>query len=196
MQAREVQWEPGCHYHLYNRGAHRHRIFYDEEDFEDFLARLKKYARMDQVTILAYCLMPNHFHLLVRQDGPGNAGKVVQLACNGYTQAFNWHHEHDGTLFQGRFQRLLVAKEDYLRHLCRYIHTNPVKDGFVFQPDMWRYSDYLDWIGRRHPPADAAFITEHFGSPQAYAQFVADWPLRKTMPAPLIDHLTRLEREE
>ena len=197
MQARVVQWEPGCYYHLYNRGAHRASIFYDDADYLDFLRRLKKYTAMHQVAVIAYCLMPNHYHLLVRQDGAQKAGLVVQLICNGYSQAFNARHEHDGALFSGRFQRLLVDREEYLRHLCRYIHTNPVKDGFALQPDLWTFSNYRDWMGLRAGTLlDHAFIAEHFGSPAAYAQFVADWPWRKQMPQPLLEHLELIEHGE
>lgn len=197
MQANEVQWELGCYYHLYNRGANRTSIFYDDADYLDFLRRLKKYTNLHQVTVIAYCLMPNHYHILVRQDGDHKAGLVVQHICNGYTQAFNCRHQRDGTLFQGRFQRLLVDKEEYLRHLCRYIHINPVKDGFAIQPDLWTYSNYRDWVGLRAGTlVDHAFIVEHFGSPAAYIKVVEGWPLRKQMPKSLLEHLVKLEHEE
>ena len=197
MSSRHLQFAQGCYYHLYNRGAYRKSIFVEDEDYLDFLARLKKNTLIYHVAVVAYCLMPNHFHLLVRQDGEASAGTAVQYTCNGYAQSFNSRHEHTGTLFQGRFQRILVDNDEYLRHLCRYIHTNPVKDGFAFQPDLWPYSNYVDWIGvRRGAMVDRGIITTLFGSPAAYVEFVAAWPLRKQMPERLLNYLATLEQQE
>jgi putative transposase len=197
MHGRKLQFAAGCYYHLYNRGANRHSIFVTDHDYSDFLARLQKYAALHATTLIAYCLMPNHFHLLVRQQGEDRSGLTAQLACNGYTQAFNRRHEHSGTLFQGRYQRILVDSDEYLRHLCRYIHTNPVKDGFALQPELWPYSNYVDWISPR-PGAqvDSCFVAEFFGSTARYQQFVAAWSARRQMPDPLQEYLAALERAE
>jgi hypothetical protein len=141
--------------------------------------------------------MPNHFHLLVRQNTDDRSGLAVQYVCNGYAQFFNRRHQRSGTLFQGRFQRILVANDEYLRQLCRYIHINPVKDGFALQPELWPYSNYMEWIGQRDSPMiDHEFITSLFSSPAAYREFVAAWPSRKQMPEPLRDYLSGLERRE
>lgn len=197
MSKRHLQFTQGCYYHLYNRGAHRKSIFVEADDYFDFLARLKKNALNYRIALVAYCLMPNHFHLLVRQDGEASAGMVVQYTCNGYAQSFNSRYDHSGTLFQGRFQRILVDNDEYLRHLCRYIHTNPVKDGYTHQPDLWPYSNYLDWIGvRRRTAVESECITSLFGSPERYVHFVAAWPLRDQTPGPLADYFTGLEEQE
>jgi putative transposase len=197
VSKRNLQFAEGCYYHLYNRGAHRRSIFIEDEDYRDFLARLRKNARIFRIALVAYCLMPNHFHLLVRQDSDASAGTAVQYTCNGYAQSFNSRYDHNGTLFQGRFQRILVDNDEYLRHLCRYIHTNPVKDGFVPQPDLWPYSDYMDWIGvRRGTAVERDFIAGLFGSSEAYVRFVATWPLRQQMPAPLVSYFAALEAQE
>ena len=197
MHGRRLQFAAGCYYHLYNRGANRHSIFVDDHDYWDFLNRLRKYAALHDTTPVAYCLMPNHFHLLVRQEGEDRSGLTVQIACNGYTQAFNRRHEHSGTLFQGRYQRILVDSDEYLRQLCRYIHANPVKDGFALQPELWPYSNYVEWVS---PPPGAqqgcSFVTEFFGSADRYRQFVTGWAERRQMPDPLREYLGALERAE
>ena len=141
MPGRAVQFTAGCYYHLYNRGANRNTIFPREEDFQDFLRRLRRNALLHATTIIAWCLMPNHFHLLVRQEDAECAGRMVQCTCNGYAQAFNRRYTHCGTLFQGRYHAILVDSDEYLRCLCRYIHTNPVKDGFAVAPELWAYSN-------------------------------------------------------
>ena len=197
MHGRKLQFAPGCYYHLYNRGAHRNSIFLNDDDYTAFLVRLKKSTILHDTVVIAYCLMPNHFHLLVRQETEDKSGLAVQHTCNGYAQLYNRRHQHSGTLFQGRFQRILVDDDEYLRHLCRYIHTNPVKDGFAMQPELWPYSNYQEWIGQRHGSlVDHEFVRSLFGSPLAYQDFVAAWPQRKEVPESLCNYLERLERSE
>lgn len=79
--------------------------------------------------MIAYCLMPNHYHFLVRQEGEYPGGLLPQRIFNGYTKAYNKLYEHSGTLFERRYQVKQVESESHLLHLCRYIHANPIRDG-------------------------------------------------------------------
>lgn len=196
MPIRETQFVPGCYYHLYNRGADRRTLFTQAEDYEAYLRRLKERAVKFQVVVIAYCLMPNHYHLLVRQDGEVAAGKVAQLVSNGYAQWFNRRYEHSGTLFEARYKSLHVGRDEYLRHLCRYIHLNPVRHGFVAQPSQWAYSNYLEWTGqRRGSLIDRSFVAAWFPQPHSYAEFVASGPIEAgRLPEPLGDYLASLEQ--
>ena len=101
MPARTTQFGPGCYYHLYNRGVNRQSIFLDERDYVNFLLRVRKYCEKYTVQPIAYCLMPNHFHFLMRQESEQRAGLVIQHACNGYAQFFNRRHQRQGALFKG-----------------------------------------------------------------------------------------------
>ncbi len=176
MPMRDIKFEKGCYYHLYNRGVNRQSIFVDDDDFIDFLWRIKQYCTAYAVTVIAYCLMPNHFHFLVRQDDDLRAGLVIQNTCNGYAQRFNLRYSRQGALFQGRFRGELVDEDSYLHHLCRYIHGNPVKDGFALKPDLWPYSNYLEWIEERNGDlVDAKFIVDHFGSAKCYNAYLYDY---------------------
>lgn len=197
MAKRKIEFVPGCYYHLYNRGAHRRSIFYTDEDYRAFLTRLKGHVGDCHISVIAYCLMPNHFHLLLRQDSERKAGLAVQFTCNGYTQWFNLRHQHEGTLFQGRYQSLLIDNDHYLRHLCVYIHSNPVKDGFALAPELWPYSNYPEWIGQR-PGAlvDRNFIAAFFPGPETYASVVQSYLRhRRNLPQGLARLLAELERE-
>ncbi len=195
MPPRLVQFVQGQYYHLFNRGANRDSIFRGDEDFIAFLTQFKQYTVAFSIQVIAYCLMPNHFHLLVRQDGDTKAGLAVQYTCNSYTQRFNHRYVRQGTLFQGRFRARHVADDVYLRHLCRYIHANPVKDGFALQPELWRYSNYLEWIEQRKGTlVDRAFIKAHFDSAAVYQRFVTDYLTSTTaIPLELRDYLSDLE---
>jgi REP element-mobilizing transposase RayT len=142
-------YQPGHIYHIYNRGASREIIFREEENYVFVLRKIKRYVQELALTLIAYCLMPNHYHLLVRQDGQERAGLLPQRVFNGYTKAYNKRYDHSGTLFQGPYRAIHLEDESHLLHLCRYIHANPVKDGLASAPEDWPYSNYLEWTGER-----------------------------------------------
>ena len=113
--------------------------------------------------------MPNHYHFLVRQDKDVPAGQLPQRVFNSYSKAYNKLYQHSGTLFEGRFKAIPIEDDAYLRHLCRYIHANPVKDGIVHQLDAWPFSNYLDWVGKRQGKlVNHRFVQAYFGSATHY----------------------------
>ena len=195
MPKRKTRFVRDNYYHIYNRGANRQSIFADDEDFVDFLQRLKKFVQNSMVQTIAYCLLPNHFHLLVRQDADIEAGLAVQYTCNGYAQRFNARHQRQGTIFQGRYRAEQISQRDHLRHLCRYIHVNPVRHGLATSPELWPYSNYLDWIGRRDGTlVDRDFLTGQFGNVAAYIRFVTSYLVRTSnIPTALQIYLNELE---
>ena len=176
MPARKVYFVPGHYYHIYNRGAGRQLIFRESDNYIFVLRRIKEHASSLNVTIIAYCLMPNHYHFLLRQNGNEPAGLLPQWVFNSYTKAFNKRYSRSGTLFEGRYQAIHVDKHEYLVHLCRYIHANPVKAGLVSQIEQWPYSNYHEWLGtRRGTLVDPAFVQEHFLQVQLYQEFVQSY---------------------
>ncbi len=178
------------YYHLYNRGAHRESIFREDDNYIFVLKRIKKYIIELQLTIIAYCLMPNHYHLLVRQDGNLAAGILPQRVFNSYGKAYNRRYGHSGTLFEGPYKPRLVDSQPYLLHLCRYIHANPVKDGIVTHLLEWPYSNYFEWIDLRQGTlVDKEFVEAHFKTPEEYEAFVQDYLLYRQLP----DELAYLE---
>jgi len=194
MPAREIQFVQGAYYHLYNRGANRMTIFRHTQNYEFVLRRMKEYVAEFNLSIIAYCLMPNHYHWLVRQDGEHDAGLLPQRVFNSYTKAFNNTYGHTGTLFETRFKAKSIETDEYLRHLCRYIHANPVKDGIALSPDLWVYSNYQEWIGARPGTlVDRGFIQEFFPNIDQYKAFVADYLTgRNDMPKGLQTYLENL----
>ncbi len=137
---------------------------------------MRKYFRDRDVGVIAYCLMPNHYHFLLRQDGQASAGKTVQFIFNGYSKAFNEMFERTGTLFEGPFKAALVNEEEYLLHLCRYIHRNPLDAQLVDKIESWEYSNYREWIGLREDAlVDRLFIRERFPSAGQYTRFVSEY---------------------
>ena len=164
------------YYHIYNRGAGQGPVFFNPGNYEYCLRLVKRYYQEYGVPVVAYCLMPNHYHFLLRQETDTPLSRFINVLFNGYAQAVNRQQNRKGTLFEGRFRHVWVDREEYLVHLCRYIHLNPVRAKLVSRPEDWLYSNYLEWIGRRAGiPKDFAFIRERFTSSELYEQFVADY---------------------
>lgn len=175
MPYRDDKFARGHYYHIYNRGAGRESLFFNPGNYEYGLRLVKRYYQRYGATVIAYCLMPNHYHFVLRQETDEPLSKLINVLDNAYVQAVNRQQGRTGTLFEGRFRVVWVDREEYLVHLCRYVHLNPVKAKLVPRPDDWLYSNYLEWIGQRAGTLkDEAFILEHFPTPEAYRQFVAD----------------------
>lgn len=200
-------------YHVYNRGVEKRKIFLTHTDYERFIALLYlanqaepvdlKYqgssmieieSRVGEtlVEIVAYCLMPNHFHLLLREKIEGGAAKFMQKVATGYTMYFNKKNERSGSLFQGTYKASHVHDDRYFRYLISYIHLNPVK---LIDP-LWKengikdrtqaenylsqyvYSSYLDYLGetRSHGRLlEKGIVEDIFLSAGDFKECVTEW---------------------
>jgi REP element-mobilizing transposase RayT len=173
MSYRKVSFRAGHCYHLYNRGVNRGPIFFCDENWAFFIRRLRHYFTPRHADILAYCLMPNHYHLLVRLKTDELSRRVMQPLSVSYTKAINKQQRRVGPLFQGPFQAIWVDRDAYLTHLSRYIHWNPVTAGLVKGPADWAFSSYRDYAGLRAGTLPATdLVLSQFTSRQAYQSFV------------------------
>ncbi|MCL5999371.1 MAG: transposase [Chloroflexi bacterium] len=151
-------------------------IFFNPGNYEYCLRLSKQYAQKYGIAIIAYCLMPNHYHFLIRQETEQPPSKFINALFSAYVQAVNVQQQRKGTLFESRFRHVTVDREEYLTHLCRYIHLNPVKANLVDQPSEWPYSNYLEWVGcRAGTLVDRTFIHQFFKDSAAYRVFVVDY---------------------
>lgn len=206
-------------YHLYNRGIDRQDIFRDGQDYSTFLFNLSRYLSpfddlakegfkkdrpsvskhkqdmnlTSEVSLLAYCLMPNHFHLLVRQNSPNGITKIMRRVCVNYAMYFNKKYGRSGSLFESIYKAVLVETQDQLLHVSRYIHLNPVKrEVYKIGPVRTRSAanpaDYpyssckhyfsghsLDWL-------NIVFISNITG--YKYEQFVMDYSINSELVYP------------
>ena len=182
MPRRVVPLVPGLYYHVYNRGNNYQPIFFDQENQRFFLTQLRRYVADSCAEMIAYVLMPNHYHLLLRVAGE-NFSRGMQKFSISYTKSINKRYGRVGALFQGAFKAVLVENNQHLLHLSRYIHLNPLHAGLVKRPQDWEFSSYREYIGLRYgtlPNPD--IILSFFASDdaagctpqQGYRQFVAE----------------------
>ncbi len=163
-------------YHLYNRGANKSKIFFEAEYYTFLLKKVRKYSQEFDISVIAYCLMPNHYHFLVRLNGKSGAGTFIQRIFNSYTKAINNRYNRTGTLFEGPYNAIHVDKRNYLKHLCRYIHRNPFDADLVKKYEAWPYSNYPEWVKLRNGRLyDPKFVNYHFRTPQEYKKFMDNY---------------------
>jgi len=142
---------PGALYHVTSRGNARNKIYSDDQDRENFLETLGAVVERYNWFCHAYCLMDNHYHLMIETPEANLSIGMRQL--NGvFTQHYNRRHCATGHLFQGRFKAILVQKESYLKELSRYVVLNPVRAKMVKDPVSWRWSSYCATVGIRKKP--------------------------------------------
>jgi len=136
----------GALYHVTSRGNEKKAIYLEDSDFEMFLSLLAEVCLRFNWVIHSYCLMTNHYHLVI-ETPEGNLSRGMRHLNGVYTQRFNSKHKRVGHLYQGRYKAILVDKEGYLLELCRYVVLNPVRAKMVKVPDEWLWSSYLVTIG-------------------------------------------------
>lgn len=139
---------PGAHYHVTTRGNERKEVFKSQRDREKFLTYFESAVTRYGATIHAFCLMSNHYHLLI-ETPCGNLSQVMQHINGAYTNYFNTKRKRSGHLFQGRYKAILIEADEYATELSRYIHLNPVRAGMVKRPEEYPWSSYRDYIGER-----------------------------------------------
>jgi len=171
------------YYHIFNRGAHKSKIFFLEENYRYCLRLLKKYSSQYSASILAYCLMPNHYHLVCQQKAGGSVSKFLQTTFNAYSQAVNKQQRHSGTLFEGKAQGKHINSDSYVLQVVRYLHLNPVEARLVIKPEDWRFSDFGDWIvepSEGLKPSEGLLLRNaYFKDGVAYREFVETYKEEK-----------------
>jgi len=171
---------PGAVYHLTSRGNARNSIYLNDDDRQRFLAILDDVVDRYNWLCHAFCLMDNHYHLLIETLDPNLSSGMRQL--NGvYTQSFNRAHNRVGHIFQGRYKAILVEKDQHLLELCRYIVLNPLRAGMIKTAKDWKWSSYkaTAYPSNPHPFLTVDWVLGQFAvkkikARKAYKAFVTD----------------------
>ena len=168
---------PGGLYHIFTRGNNRKRIFRSHDDYLKFLAFLGIQKAKRPFYLYAYCLMPNHVHLLAEMiDDP--LSRVMHGLLTAFSQYHNRKYKKVGHLFQGRYKAILCQTDQYLAELVRYIHLNPVRAKMIARPEDFEYSGHRAYLGLdRSGLVDVEPVLRHFGANrkravEVYVQFV------------------------
>jgi len=208
---RKIKFAIDEYYHIYNRGVDKKEIFLDIDDYNRFIFLLYKTNYIDPVhiqktgqgftstsrgetltSIGAWCLMPNHFHLLLKSKDDIGVSKFLQKIATAYTMYFNKKYNRSGSLFQGTFKAEHVDKDEYLKYLYSYIHLNPIKliqsdwkergiediDGAKLFLNNYEYSSYLDYLKtdrNQKVVLDKEVFPEYFNSTEDFKNNIFDW---------------------
>ena len=185
----------GEFYHVYNRGAEKRDIFTQSRDYKRFQKTLyyyqflgpkpsfSKFSKSDLnsfkadpakkiVEIICYCLMPNHFHFLIKQIKDNGISIFISQLANSYTKYFNTKYTRVGALLQGTFKSVHIETDEQLIHASRYIHLNPVVSGLVKNLNTYEWSSYLEYTKGQAVYSLPQEILSFFSSPKKYQEFV------------------------
>lgn len=182
-------------YHIYNRGVEKRQVFMIDRDYERFIQTLYYYQFSGPkprfstrgrfrsntfnknpkiVEIICYCLMPNHFHLLLKQLGDNGIQEFLSKVINSYTKYFNTKHKRVGPLFQGQFKAVAIESDEQLLHLSRYIHLNPFVAEITKDWQNYPYSSITEFISNETSMCSINEILAFFKNPEKYKSFVSD----------------------
>ena len=175
----------GAYYHVYARGASKQPIFLDVADWQHFLDLFQRYLSGEptasktgrhypdfqgRISLVAYCLMGNHFHLFLQQHERGDLTAFMRSLMTSYSRYFNLRHKRTGSLFESRFKASIVDDDAYMMHISRYIHLNP---------RSWKYYAYssIDYYrhGREPKWLDTVIVLDNFADRKAYIDFLSDY---------------------
>ena len=144
-RSKRVLLDNAC-YHILNRGNQKQNIFLEELDYEKYLEILKHYKNKYNFKLYAYCLMPNHIHLIIDVKKTNNLAKIMQGITQTYTVWFNNKYNKAGRLWQGRFKSMLIQQDKYLIDCLRYIELNPIRANIASSPTDYSWSSWKERI--------------------------------------------------
>ncbi|MDZ7660623.1 transposase [Fodinibius sp.] len=165
--------ETGKFYHLYNRSNNKELLFRNEENYRYFLRKFKARFK-DYLLVYAYCLMPTHFHFLIKieTENIDDLRTHIGIQLSAYTKAINKAFDRNGSLFQQHTKAKLIDKQSYLLTLISYIHQNPIRSKLVDKLEAWPYSSYLDLAGYRNGTlVNRSIIEENFSTVEDFRDF-------------------------
>ncbi len=183
----------GSMVHVYNRGNNREKIFYNKQDYKSFLfriglalgikeeilqkenllsapySRIRITANKNLFKLHSFCLMPNHFHLLIEQIRDVSISKLISQICTSYAMYLNKKYKRVGHVFQDQFKAVLIEDEPQLMWASSYIHMNAVKDGLAKHPSEYTWSSYNDYASNRNLPiVTKDLLLETFGDQKSF----------------------------
>jgi REP element-mobilizing transposase RayT len=168
-----IPLEPGKYYHVYNRGNNKEKLFFDSSDYIVFLKNYNKYLGSSVVTY-AYCLLPNHFHFLIRinaNEDSSNVSNQFRKLFIAHAKRINTYRGRKGCLLTRNFRRIEICDQQYLLHVVRYIHYNPVKHGYTDSISNYYYSTFNVYIYQSNPYIEYNEVLSWFNGIKNFLEF-------------------------
>ncbi len=164
------------YHHLYNRGANKSLIFFERENYLHFLKRMKTYKNKYKIKILSYCLMPNHFHIFLKQTTDDlTISMFISSFLDSYVKSVNNKYNRSGTLFESKTKNKQIEDEHYFKWIVKYILENPVNSGLVENISDWEFSNAKDLLGIRNGNlTDNNYVESFFQSRKVMLEFLND----------------------
>ena len=164
------------YHHLYNRGANKATIFFEKENYLYFIKRMNFYAIKYKIKVLTYCLLPNHFHIFVKQTtNEFTVSVFISALLNSYVKSINKKFARSGTLFESKTKSKIIADETYFAWVIKYILENPVHAKLVEKIDDWEFSNAKDLIDSKNENlTDVKYVTSFFQSKESMIKFLTD----------------------
>lgn len=154
--------ENGNYYHIYNRGNNKGNIFFEDENYAYFLMQFKKYL-IPHIDVLAYCLMPNHFHFFIKINKVEEFNKGIKNFFISYSKSINQKYGRVGSLFQGRYKVVEINNDAYFTRMITYIHENPIKAGLATKIEDYKFSSYPAYVSGKPSLVNVVEVLNWFG---------------------------------
>ncbi len=157
----------GMIYHALNRGNRREPVFHKPADYDAFIQAIDDATRRIPLDLFGYCLMPNHFHLVVRPRGDGDLGRWMRWLLTAHAQRYHRHYQTSGHVWQGRYKAFPIQDDDHLATVLRYVERNPVRAELVSRAEHWKWSSLPGWLAgdprlyRGNPPPRRSAWLDH-----------------------------------
>lgn len=166
-----MQFEKGVAYHVYNRSINKELLYRSEENYRYFMQKFNQYLD-SKVDVLAYCLMPTHFHFFIRTvEESAVIEKAFKNLFIAYAKAFNVTYGRTGSIFQAKYKKDPIADDFHFTNVIAYIHLNPVKAGLCKKQDDWKFSSYNAILGHANTKVKRDEVIEWFGSKKNFIDF-------------------------
>jgi len=173
MRVNASDFLPGRYFHIYNHAAQGLQLFRDSADYRICLRIIHDYLDSPDFSMISFCLMPNHYHFFIRQNGECPIYLIMNKIWFRYSRYYNKKYEGHGSIFAGKSQHKTVESDNYLLSLTAYIHLNPMNAGLVHSPGEWEWSNYREWAGlRKKYLCDHAIVDAYFSRSEDYQRQV------------------------
>lgn len=181
MRIHPTQCGPGTYIHIVNHAIDGKDLFYDPGDYKTYLTFLKEQMSEDY-SVIAYCLMPNHFHFLIRQNAYSAVSALFEQPHKRYARYYNSKYDSSGRIFRNKLAHKYVMEDNYLVAACAYIHANPLQANLVSLPEDWEFSNFREFMGIRNGTLfSIQFVEDYIGNREDYRNMVIETARKKNL---------------